>query len=238
MDFYRYLSERAKESVAADAAEYNPNNPKPGKYGLSHADGSPCDAKTPDSCPKNRENRLKENEKRDADTLESAKANPLGKGLLELRAKGMSFRKIRDEAAKRAKIKNPEGGTFDLETGDDVIFKTGYQVSFQEDTTEDSSHSHYLDDRHYDMLVENLTKELGARPNLGTFGKPEISWHVESKEKALEVARRHNQESIFKWDTYGTTFYCPPNVDFRGQDHSLSGVNEWTEKAKKQKEGN
>ena len=55
MDFYRYLSERAKESVAADAAEYNPNNPKPGKYGLSHADGSPCDAKTPDSCPENRE---------------------------------------------------------------------------------------------------------------------------------------------------------------------------------------
>lgn len=62
-----------KTPKAEDEEPYSPKNPKPGKYGLSHEDGSPCDAKTPDSCPHNKKARKVEEAKQDADMLDKNK---------------------------------------------------------------------------------------------------------------------------------------------------------------------
>lgn len=123
----------------------------------------------------------------------------------------MHYRDIRDSLAHKL----TEDGTFDLDTGEPVEFKTGFQVSFQEETTERKGHGAYIDDDEYDRRVEALSKELGAKPNLARFGEPEISFHVESLDKALEVARRHNQESVWDWEN----LKCQPNKDFVGRTH-------------------
>lgn len=125
------------------------------------------------------------------------------------------YRAQRDALANRL----TSDGTYDLATGNPVKYTKGYQVSFQEETTERKGHGAYIDDDEYDRRVEALAKELGAKPDLGKFGEPEISFHVDSLEKALEVARRHNQESVFDWSTFGTTFDCIPNPDFVGRTH-------------------
>ncbi len=125
------------------------------------------------------------------------------------------YRAQRDALANRL----TSDGTYDLATGNPVQYDSGYQVSFQEETTERKGHGAYIDNDEYDRRVEALAKELGAKPDLGKFGEPEISFHVDSLEKALEVARRHNQESVFDWSTFGTTFDCIPNPDFVGRTH-------------------
>ena len=122
-----------------------------------------------------------------------------------------NYRKRRDALAHKL----TEDGTYDLTTGDPVSFESGFQVSFQEETTERKGHAAYIDDDEYDRKVEALSAELKEKPNLARFGEPELSFHVDSLEKALEVARRHNQESIFDW----STFKCIPNKDFVGRSH-------------------
>lgn len=121
------------------------------------------------------------------------------------------YRAQRDALANRL----TSDGTYDLKTGNPVSFENGFQVSFQEYTTERPGHGAYIDDDEYDRRVDALSAELGAKPNLARFGEPEISFHVDSLEKALEVARRHNQESVFDW----STFKCIPNKDFVGRAH-------------------
>lgn len=70
-NFYDYMYGGRKTAVVQDADNtYDPKNPTPGKYGLSHEDGSPCDAKTPETCPHNKKAKLVEQKKQDADTLE------------------------------------------------------------------------------------------------------------------------------------------------------------------------
>lgn len=69
-NFYDYMYGGEKTAVAQDADNaYDPQNPTPGKYGLSHEDGSPCDAKTPETCPHNKKAKLVEQKKQDADML-------------------------------------------------------------------------------------------------------------------------------------------------------------------------
>lgn len=139
------------------------------------------------------------------------------------------YRQIRNERAKQFKDEGREVGTYDLDTGEPIKpFKTGWQVSFQEDTTEDPSHGHYITDTDYDAMVERISKATGSKPYLGYFGKPEISFHCESMEQAMQIARQFNQESIFDWTTYGTTFDCAQNKDRRGQDHFTDHQNSYT----------
>lgn len=129
--------------------------------------------------------------------------------------KGSKYRALRD-----AQAKNCSGmGTFDLISGKPVHHSSGYQVSFQEATTESADHGSYIPDEEYDRKVEALKKELDSKPDLGRFGEPEISFHVDSYDKAMEVARRFNQESIYDWSTHGTTYECISNPDFVGRAH-------------------
>ena len=138
--------------------------------------------------------------------LVSATSAPVRKG---------GYRQKRDAMSKKV----TEDGTYDLETGAPITpdnRKKGYQVSFQEETTEREGYDAYITDEEYDRKVNAISAELGgARPELGRFGEPEISFCVKEKAKALEIARRHNQESIWDWEAMDTI----ANKDFVGEKH-------------------
>ena len=175
--------------------------------GYHHPDGSICKAKTPEDCPFY---------KLEFEEAEAIEEQPLkSHSRTENKKISKNFRQHRDAMAKKLE----KNGTYDFATGEPKQYDSGYQVSFQEETTERKGHSAYIPDAEYDRRVLALSAELGVSPDLGTFGEPEISFHVESLDKALEVARRHNQESIYDWSTHGTTYDCIPNKDFVGRTH-------------------
>lgn len=122
------------------------------------------------------------------------------------------YRALRDAQAKKV----TGMGTFDLMTGNPITNRTtGFQVSFQEATTESPDFGSYISDSEYDRKVEALSKELNAKPELGHWDEDEISFYVDSLEKAMEVARRHNQEAIWNYAKGEPVF----NEDFVGRTH-------------------
>ena len=126
--------------------------------------------------------------------------------------KKSKYRGLRDAQAQKVKGK----GTFNLLTGEPITNRhSGFQVSFQEATTESPNYGAYISDEEYDRKVEAIKKELGSEPELGHWDEDEISFHCLSLEKALEVARRHNQQAIWNWETNESV----PNEDFVGRTH-------------------
>lgn len=130
------------------------------------------------------------------------------------------YRGLRDAQAKKLSTM----GTFDLITGEAKNYDSGFQVSFQEATTESPNTGSYIPDEEYDRKVEALKKEIGTEPDLGHWDEDEISFHCESLEKAMEVARRHNQEAIWNWSK-GEPI---KNEDFVGRTHWVNGENRAT----------
>ena len=90
----------------------------------------------------------------------------------------------------------------EIEDLEPVYYDDGYMVSFQTTNGEGFNSSRVdltMSDEDYDMLVDDLISELGGKPHVGVFGGiPEISFKVDSKEMAENLARKYNQVSI--WD--------------------------------------
>lgn len=107
-------------------------------------------------------------------------------------------RAIRDAAYK--KIMDTVGGncTCTLD-GEQVNFKSGYQVAFQTVTSEKKDSKLYLTDSEYDKLVNDLRNETGSEPFVGVFGSPEISFRCRSMKQAMQIAKRYNQLSVWDW---------------------------------------
>lgn len=136
---------------------------------------------------------------------------------------GSYYRALRDAQAKKVKGM----GTFNLKTGEPITDRSsGYQVSFQEATTESPEHGSYISDVEYDRKVEALKKEIGTEPELGHWDEDEISFHCDSLDKALEIARRHNQEAIWNWGKGEPIF----NEDFVGRSHWVDRDNHATQR--------
>jgi len=106
------------------------------------------------------------------------------------------YREMRNKFI-RSLIEKGEDGTYDLETGKPVSYDNGAQVSFQTTSSEDGG----MSDEEYDKLVDSLSKETGSKPHLGSYGVPEISFRCDTLEKALELGRKYNQESVFSWSS-------------------------------------
>lgn len=205
-NFYSWL-ERQNAVTKTAMDESAPAN------GYTHPDGKPCHASTVKNCPKFK---AEVHELEDAEVAyESIEEKKSNDSPTPPPTKHTGYRALRDALAKSV----TEDGTYDLTTGKPRSYETGYQVSFQEETTERQGHDAYITDEEYDRKVEALKKELKVEPDLGRFGEPEVSFHVESKEKALELARRFNQESVYDWSTNGTTYECISNPDFVGERH-------------------
>ena len=133
------------------------------------------------------------------------------------------YRALRDAQAKKVNGM----GTFNLQTGEPITNRnSGYQVSFQEATTESPEHGSYIPDEEYDRKVEALKKDIGSEPELGHWDEDEISFHCDSLEKALAIARRHNQEAIWNW-AKGEPIM---NEDFVGRTHWVDRNNHATKR--------
>lgn len=89
-----------------------------------------------------------------------------------------------------------QDGTFDLETGSPVTYNQGFQVAFQ--TTD--SEAGVLSDEDYDRMVDEITKATGSKPHLGVFEVPEISFHCDNFDQAVELMKKYNQHSIWDWE--------------------------------------
>ena len=95
----------------------------------------------------------------------------------------------------KQKLKNligKEQATYDLETGERIEHASGFQVAFQQTTDE------YTDDE-YDAKVNEVAKQTGSRAQAGVYGEPEVSFRVDDLDKAMEIAEKYNQISIWDW---------------------------------------
>lgn len=198
-NFYSWLDrQNAEEKVAMDAAEFKEEeHPREGE---GSGKGGQF-AKKPETLAK----------EDDRDNLDPKKVSK------------SKYRALRDAQAKKVNGM----GTFNLMTGEPITNRnTGFQVSFQEATTESPDHGSYISDDEYDRKVEALQKEIGTEPELGHWDEDEISFHCDSLEKALEVARRHNQEAIWNWGKGEPIM----NEDFVGRTHWKDRNNHATKK--------
>ncbi len=127
------------------------------------------------------------------------------------------YRQLRDYWGRHVK----NDGTFDMRNGREIVGrKDGYQVSFQEGTTEDPSHGSFIPGYQYDDLVERIREETGALPELGHWdGANEVCFCVKSLDDAMAIARRFNQEGVWNWKK--SCFVRNP--DFVGREHYKDG---------------
>ena len=99
------------------------------------------------------------------------------------------YRQMRNKWVKE--LLSADDGTFDLETGKPIEFDKGFQVAFQEQGG--------MTDDEYDKIVEEITVETGAKPNLGCFEVPEISFHFDDRATAIKMMEKYNQHSLWNW---------------------------------------
>ena len=103
-----------------------------------------------------------------------------------------------------------EEGTYDYDTGKRVELSDGYMVTFHQNEPDKNGHykSHYgrYTAEEYDKITNEFVKENGAEVFVGVFdNEPEISFKVNSFEKAKEMMIKHNQKSL--WDNvFGRVF--------------------------------
>lgn len=107
------------------------------------------------------------------------------------------YRMARNKWVKQ--LLSSEDGTFDLETGKPVEYNSGFQLAFQTTASEKEGG---MSDEEYDRTVDEIVKLTGAKPELGCFEVPEISFHVEDRLKAIQLMEKFNQHSIWNWGKF------------------------------------
>lgn len=198
-NFYSWLERQNKvENIIMDAADFrDEDHPREGK---GSSKGGQF-AKKPETLAKEDDN----------DNIDPTKA-PHPNDDSTSKESRSKYRTLRDAQAKKVKGM----GTFNLMTGEPITNRTtGFQVSFQEATTESPNHGSYITDEEYDRKIEALKKEIGTDPELGHWDEDEISFHCNSLDTALAIARRHNQEAIWNWAKSEPIM----NEDFVGRTH-------------------
>ncbi len=124
-----------------------------------------------------------------------ARPNKLGANAFSL------AKKIPDnvlEVVKGYQNSNKEDGTYDLFTGEQKALSKGYMVTFHQNMSEKDRYGYY-NSNDYAEQARNFAMEEGCEGvYCGNFGNPEISYCFETKEQALNLAKKYNQKSI--WD--------------------------------------
>lgn len=208
MNFYRFLF-GAKESIAEDAMVTR-----------KHPDGSPCRAKSPESCPILRNAKKDDSIDRVKPVVENATAEEIDKiskgddpgtrfsavsveqiPTMRDGETTSKYRKMRNEAY--WKLKGKGDATYLLENPDEKVtdLTSGYMVSFQttngEGYNEENAPGLKMSDEEYDKTVDELKKLTGRPAYIGIFGGiPEVSFCAGSLKMAMSIARKYNQVSI------------------------------------------
>ena len=85
-------------------------------------------------------------------------------------------------------------GTYDLETLKEISYSEGYQATFSQ------IGDNYDNDTYYKLCKEFLQFSTDGKICAGKFeGTPEISFNIKDKDKAIELAQKYNQISIWDW---------------------------------------
>lgn len=97
-----------------------------------------------------------------------------------------------------AKLKDSQynDGTYDIDTLSRVTYDNGYQVTFCQ------IGDNYSPEEYADKVNEFASASSDGKTSAGKFGgEPEISFHVDDRKKAEELARKYNQVAIHDWKT-------------------------------------
>lgn len=87
-----------------------------------------------------------------------------------------------------------DSGTYDMETLKPISYNSGFQVTFSQIGDD------YDNDTYYKLCKEFLKESSDGKICAGKFeGTPEISFNVGNREKAIELAQKYNQISIWDW---------------------------------------
>lgn len=103
----------------------------------------------------------------------------------------------------RLKTFSEEDGTYDFFSGKRVCLSDGYMVTFHQNEPDENGEckSHfgrYTEDEYDKMALDFAINNNVAGVFIGSYGGPEISFWVKSREQAKELAIKHNQKSF--WD--------------------------------------
>jgi hypothetical protein len=110
-------------------------------------------------------------------------------------AKGSTFYNHEQVTQELAKDKYPDG-TYDAETLKPVSYDDGFQVTFRQIGDIDNLSDNDYNERVNEFMAASSDKKVLA----GKFeGTPEVSFHVNSREKAVELAKKYNQISVWDW---------------------------------------
>jgi len=152
-----------------------------------------------------------------------AKEQSLSEAMLKSGKFGKSLSQSWKEYKKKLdKLNSPDvpDGTYDLETGKSKEYKTGCSVTF-------SMIGMKFTDEEFQNLVDKFKKADHDTIDAGKFeGEPEISFNVDDRKTALELAGRYNQIAIYDcqeekvYDTSGTgrwEHYVPGDASLTGE---------------------
>lgn len=85
-------------------------------------------------------------------------------------------------------------GTYDMDTLKPIKYDTGYQVTFSQ------IGDNYDNNTYYQLCKEFLDVSSDGKVCAGKFeGTPEVSFNVKDRDKAIELAKKYNQISIWDW---------------------------------------
>jgi len=86
-------------------------------------------------------------------------------------------------------------GTYDVDTLKPISYEKGYQVTFSQIGDD------YDADTYYQLCDEFLRFSSDKKICAGKFeGTPEVSFNIEDRDKAIELAQKYNQISIWDWE--------------------------------------
>ena len=106
------------------------------------------------------------------------------------------MQKIENVLAHIERFKNLGDGTYNMNTGEPVEYPIGYQVSFVRPEA-----FAQLNNQNWDTITNYLCGYLDSLAHIGVYcGEAEVSFHSVSKDKAVEIMERYNQESILDWE--------------------------------------
>lgn len=114
------------------------------------------------------------------------------------RDKRSTYQRHKDAVKELSDTDKYEDGTYDVKTLKPVEFEDGYQVTFWQIGDGYS-------DEEYAMLSDMMSeKSSDGKVYAGAFTDggvraPEISWHFADRGRAIAIAKKYNQVSIWDW---------------------------------------
>lgn len=108
-------------------------------------------------------------------------------------------------------FKGKPTGTYDIKTGEKKTYSSGYSVTFHQNEPDEQGKLKSIFGRYtpeeYDKLANELAAKYETEIDVGVYGNPEVSFHLESLQEAAKIAMENNQHSIFCYKTGDLVYF-------------------------------